>query len=451
MSAKLELFHRGSTRATDSNETDALRWLLSTIFYHPHVTHRDGHPPHEHRSKPSGSVNEFRRRPCATAPWAVGLMISGLLFLPAELVAETGIDINLTCGMRGMRSADGICAGGSVSAGDLGIAANSLLVQRVAWVDHEWDAIFEGASKRMSASEVHCVSCIKDKLLKARAKIVAGGCNVKTSRCDPCGDVYVRRRGDGVFANRVVNASVVAGHGVGHVAFDGLDMMALYFRPAHGVVANGSFISVVGVECLLGDLHTAGVKNLTDAEGSFVFRPAPNHTRVYEISCMAPGITSEQFANAIALYRLMQLERPKYVRKTKKKSVAEMESMRATDAVKAIFAVKAEDRSASCSGVVGVYVACGLFQWEKSAFVVIIAVTFLVIWLVLQFYTKGILKDVFVPHDTSSWLTFMSRPSLTNRVRLDTQMRGGKDYMRVVLDPVMEEGDPSEPPSLRFA
>lgn len=456
--ARLEIVHSGTTRATDSTETDLVRWFIRLLF------------PTARKGKKGRLRGWFNSGPCSTTPWAIGLMISGFLFLPAELLAETGIDTREPCGTIVENSIDGICASTGFSGSVVGIAAYALLVQRVQWIDQQWDTLFEGASRNMHREHVYRADPL-DQSLDIHTTKVASNCRSVVEPCigGGCGS-FTLEHANGAFSRIVTNASMFehareamvqssngtrALNSVGLTAFDGSSLLAFMFQELDVVkvvsvsAGNSTYkvmeIGIEGVETLLSSTEVDAVNGIDS--NPLTLALSPDRTRKYRISCQVVGMTPALFTTAVAIFRAVQFERPIVAQSTPPKTIHDVLQMNSSDVLKAIYALKAEDKDSSCSRSIPVYVSCGTYNWRPAAFIVVITILFFITFFVVHWYARGV--DIQVPHDTRTWRSYALSEILEREVRAEAKTVG--DRTRIVLvserveKPFDEESSPAPP------
>lgn len=91
---------------------------------------------------------------------------------PCELMFEFGIKEFHNCAAE-ERLSIGICATPWHGHSEVSIAAAALMTQRYEWIDYEWEALMEGASKEPVANEAR-----KAFTIKRGRRIVLSNCGV---------------------------------------------------------------------------------------------------------------------------------------------------------------------------------------------------------------------------------------------------------------------------------
>lgn len=387
-------------------------------------------------------------------------MISGLLFLPAELVAETGIGIREPCGVMLKDSTNGVCASNNFSGSLLGIAAHSLLVQRVKWIDNDWDVLFEGSSRNMQPEEVHVVSSAYTNHDKVPTKL-ASSCTSTVESCpeNGCGTITIGA-GNGAMGRLVANASLLKSpeprlhwlngqtseigsnrsDSLGLTANVGKSMVAILFQRGrgHGLLPH-SRNSSVSDEMDAEEIQSHGVETILSPEQidairktkteSITLHPDPEQTRQYRVSCQAVGMSSSLFAKALAIYRGVQIENPIITRTSQLLDISAVEPMNCTDVLKAIFAVRSEDKIPTCSRLFPIYVPCGTYKWRPALFILLITAAVFIVFLVMHWLARGL--NIHAPHDSDTWRSF-ALESVTER-SIRAEVRSISNRKQVVL------------------
>lgn len=379
-----------------------------------------------------------RIRACrASTWWSISLAILMLLLVPADLFVETGISVKEDCSEKDVTVQDGVCASKWAGHSDAGVTAAALLVQRFEWIDREWDIVFEGSSKRMVAAEVRREARVGKELYDAR-RIFAYQCKTKVSPCSDCGEFTVAREA-GPFDTVILastlrptpGADSTSTYARGDLTYDGALGVAFYFweMPAIPVElsqrttqkSSGYRIRAAGVETVLTEEQIARV--LEKSVEPWSFSLTPKLARVYDIECRTSNLTSGDMAQAVSLYRTTQMEQPGVRRSHVKQNLALLEPLNQSDALKALFALKAEDGTSVCRGEIPVYTTCAWYDWRRGVAFAAIGGVVAVGWVIALWMSRKT-GDVFVPYDAESWRKFAT---MSDRGGVGIQMgeRGG--------------------------
>lgn len=367
--------------------------------------------------------------------WSFCLAALLLALLPAELYAETGLHESPTGATEAMRRTNGVCASPWAGHSDVGVAASALLVQRLGWQDPVWSVVGQGASKAMDVAELFATAPGDNGGADGSGgdPIVVADCTAVVSPCPPpdgCGALTVHRTG-GPFdtvvtaataAPAAVNASLAAPpgtYGRGDVTYDGAAGVAFFWwelpaPPAGGEVIppqhrrrGGTAVAVRGIEVLLSPPQVGRVLQ-RGLDPWILPVPAGNHTRAYTLTCGTDGLRSRDVAMGVSLYRTMMMEQPG-VRRTglgaPTASITALPPLGPSDVAKAAYALKADDASSTCEGMVRVYRPRGAYH-PASAVPFGVAVAAVVgVWAALAAAGRGGGR-VCPPHNGESWRAY---------------------------------------------
>ncbi|OSX72486.1 hypothetical protein BU14_0431s0010 [Porphyra umbilicalis] len=308
-----------------------------------------------------------------SAAWIVALTAALVALIPAELLLETGLEARRDCTPSPTTVVDGVCAAPWDNEADVPVSTAAVLTARLDWVDAAWAAVPEGASKRMNPAEVRSA----DALNAQRDWGGAGG-------------------GGTAFGNLVLTSTFLFWEAPAAAARRSAAPDGGRYRIAAG-----------GVEVVLGATDTrrllAAYRSRSTDPLTFPVTPAANG-RVYALDCATDGLTGRDLAHALSLYRGMQLGSPGVLTFTPEAEVQALPPPLTIDeALRAVFALKADDFRSTCGGAVPVYTACGAMDWGKAVPLVGVASLLVAAWLAAAVAGGGVPRTVRVPTDAAAW------------------------------------------------
>lgn len=285
------------------------------------------------------------------------------------------------------------------------ISSTSLLTASALWVDSEWETLLEGSEKTPILGEVRTNST-----LKPGRKAVLTGCSVRVSRCSSsaqCGEMEIRKSsgpyGTIVTSSSYINRSLTANeYSVGDYTYDG--SMGCAFMLAEtkrtGKPRNDSrlTVSVIGIETVL--LPSETRRAAREESRPWNLDADPERSRLYNLSCATDGMTADDFAHGLAIYRAMQLEQPGRERSDVRSNLSRIDPMSVNDVVRSAYALLSDDVSSTYRGSIDVYTTCGDFHTEKGVPFVALTVKLTLVWVFLRSF---VVDSEDVPSDAAAW------------------------------------------------
>lgn len=414
-----ELVQDGKTRSTDCSEISLAPFLFSR------------------RCRPVSSW------------WAIVLLLLNVSLLPLEILFEAGIDEHTRCQPKTVRNSLGVCAEPWGGHSEVGIAASALLTQKFQWVDQHWDFVLVGSKKKFDSTEVR----VYDRLRDFNRTFLIGKCHVYTKPCGlNCGLMTVFNS-DGPFHTVISNYSRIppstGRKSLGDLTWDKSTGMSFIFwengitRDENTRQFNRSILSAKGIETVLSDEVMKRV--FLGKKDPWTFPLNNSSTREYDINCSTDGLTSWDLVRATSLYRTMQMEQPGLRRVGVNGDINKVEPMSNSDIVKAVFAMKADDWSGTCTGDIDVYRKCGTF---KSLFVlpfVLLATGISVGWVIINCVLETGPLDA--PVDAVTWRQYAVKAMSVHKIEAEgppTQVeswRRGPSYVGVRNLEIMQFSD----------
>ncbi|KAI0558699.1 hypothetical protein FGB62_193g037 [Gracilaria domingensis] len=315
-----------------------------------------------------------------------------------------------------MANSTGVCPSRWAGHSAVGIASAALLVQRSEWIDSDWDIVYEGSSVNLSLSDVHrstvgrsVSSDAEARRIEARA--VAKNCSVQVLPCTDCGTLTVGKDG-GTFDTIITNASIVddpnhcretddENYCRGDLTYDTATGLVFFFWSVRtGNNSRERRIATKGIEVLLTDEEIDRV--LTTNETVWEIFPGRERSRLYSISCESNGLHWTDLTRAVSIYRTVQMESPGEKKVNVNGDLANVRSLTREDVMKSVFALKAEDISSNCEGLLPHYTQCGTFDVSKASILIAVNSFTVLLYIALRIaaYRK---KHAGFPISTSSW------------------------------------------------
>jgi len=310
----------------------------------------------------------------------VALTATLVALIPAELLLETGLEARRDCTPSPTTVVNGVCAAPWNNEADVTVSTAAVLTARLNWVDAAWAAVPEGASKRMNPAEVRSSAAVA-----GGRRALAADCRLTATPCAAvaggCGAVVVQNTGgpSGWVAVRSSLMPNETGRAGGGTAFGNLVLSSTFLfwdvPPAgarQSAAADGGRyrIAAGGVEFVLGATDTrrllAAYRSRSTAPLTLPVTPAANG-RAYALDCATDGLTGRDLAHALSLFRGMQLGSPGVLTFTPHEETQALPPPLTVDgALRAVFALKADDLRSTCGGEVPVYTECGAMDWGKA-------------------------------------------------------------------------------------
>lgn len=116
---------------------------------------------------------------------------------------------------------------------------------------------------------------------------------------------------------------------------------------------NGTIIHVRGVQTLMNSPQTLRV--LQGERKPWQLNLEASMNRSYDIRCHTDGLTATDLSLAVSLHRTTQMEQPGVRRREVKGVLSRLTPLNSSDIAKAAFAIKSEDWSDECIGIVEKY------------------------------------------------------------------------------------------------
>ncbi|CAN8068295.1 unnamed protein product [Agarophyton chilense] len=382
-----------------------------------------------------------RTKTYISSTWVSFLILLSLISLPSEIWVETGIDELNNC-RPVMTNSTGVCSSPWNGHSDVGIASAALLVQRSAWIDSDWDIVYEGSSVNMSLNDVHVNEIGKFALSNAQPAALASNCNVQVQPCTNCGTLTVGKD-CGTFDTIITNASIVdapnycqkkndANYCRGDVTYDTATGLAFFFWSVRTENENGQRqVATKGIEVLLNEQDKRKV--LTGNEAVWKISPDSNRSRLYSISCASKGLHWTDLTRAVSIYRTVQMERPGEKKENVNGNIKNIMPLTSSDVLRSLFALKAEDISSTCDGLVPQYTQCGTFDVSKASILLVVNSFAVLLYLALRI--AG-LKQRHVPFPTnvSSWKKYATGARESNGDFAIAMESESPDNRLVVID-----------------
>lgn len=166
-----------------------------------------------------------------------------------------------------------------------------------------------------------------------------------------------------------------------------------------GATSNRTKIRAIGVEMILNASERADFQTFNHPP--YPLRITPERARLYDISCQSDGLLPRDLARAVSLYRTAVMEQPGVRHTEVEGDIKNLKPLDASDVTKAIYALKFEWWTDSCTGDVDEYRTCGTFKlWFVLPFGVVAAVIVLA-WVVVRCAVTKVPEKV--PIDAASW------------------------------------------------
>lgn len=325
------------------------------------------------------------------------MIVCSVLLIPCELVTELGVEASQQCTPVQMYGEVISSKDASDNFTSNELAGMSYLIQSTDFVDGKFDSVQAGIPRKISGME--CISCLKGN----RNPNVVAGCSIKMDRIYRAGELKLTIRTTNTsFKTITTSFNETSGarkvyDAQGDVTRNGKHWASIMFQ------RNGRSLQYLEYTAQehLQSMFNEAVGTLKDVTSS-----TKSDTRLYSISCKTNVLSDRHFDDAVAMYRIIQLENPVSV--TRYIDEEERFVDITPDVIyRAVLAMKIVDDEFDNKNYF-LYTSCGKYQTRFLLPLLSCIAVILALGVFSVFGSRRSKMKHKIPHTSRSWLKYVN-------------------------------------------